>query len=191
MSGGQQQRVAIARALANDPSLIVADEPTAHLDSMHVDHVLRALRDLARPGRAVVISTHDARLVPMADRVVDLTEAPSTGVTPARVCLDPGEVLFRQGQPGDVIYVVERGEVELVCTRADGGEEVVAAVGPGQYFGELAPLLGFPRSATARARIPSVVVARDVSEFRADVPNGLTATHRDRPRRPRPLVAAR
>ena len=53
LSGGQQQRVAIARALAHDPPLVLADEPTAHLDYIQVDGVLRLLRDLAQPGRVV------------------------------------------------------------------------------------------------------------------------------------------
>jgi putative ABC transport system ATP-binding protein len=190
MSGGQQQRVAIARALANDPPLVIADEPTAHLDCLHVDHVLRSLRDLARPGRAVIVSTHDARLIPLADRVIDLTKERRVAVRPQPIVLAPGEVLFEQGDPGDVIYVVERGLVDLVCTRADGREELVDTVAPGQYFGELAPLMGFPRSATARARVASVVAARDVSEFRADVPGGLNPQDSGRARRRRPLVAS-
>ncbi|MEY2567013.1 MAG: putative transport system ATP-binding protein [Actinomycetota bacterium] len=178
MSGGQQQRVAIARALANDPRLIVADEPTAHLDCLHVDQVLRSLRDLARPGRAVVVSTHDSRLIPLADRVIDLTERKATPVRRGVARLRPGQVLFRQGDAGDVVYVVQRGEVELVCDRADGSEEVVGTATAGQYFGELAPLLGYPRSATARARTDCVVVAREVSEFRSEVPGGLTPRER-------------
>ena len=63
LSGGQQQRVAIARALALDPPLIVADEPTASLDYVQVDGVIRLLRELAAPGRVVVIATHDERLL--------------------------------------------------------------------------------------------------------------------------------
>ena len=66
LSGGQQQRVAIARALALDPPLIVADEPTASLDYVQVDGVIRLLRELAAPGRVVVIATHDERLLPLA-----------------------------------------------------------------------------------------------------------------------------
>ncbi len=73
LSGGQQQRVAIARALALDPPLLLADEPTAHLDYIQVDGVLRLLRDLASPGRIVIVATHDDRLLPLADRVVELT----------------------------------------------------------------------------------------------------------------------
>jgi putative ABC transport system ATP-binding protein len=72
MSGGQQQRVAIARALASDPPLLLADEPTSHLDSIRVEEVMKLLRELADGDRLVVIATHDQRLLPIADRVVEL-----------------------------------------------------------------------------------------------------------------------
>jgi len=102
MSGGQQQRVAIARALAHDPPLVLADEPTAHLDYIQVDGVLRLLRELAQPGRVVVVATHDERLLPLADRVVELTpRAAGDARPPEPVELSAGEVLFRQGDQGD------------------------------------------------------------------------------------------
>jgi putative ABC transport system ATP-binding protein len=72
LSGGQQQRVAIARALANDPPLVLADEPTAHLDPRRVSEVVDLLRSLADEGRSLVVATHDERLVAVADHVVDL-----------------------------------------------------------------------------------------------------------------------
>ena len=72
LSGGQKQRVALARALAADPPLLLADEPTAHLDQVQVDAVLRLMHQLRGPGRVVVIATHDDRLLPLADRVVHL-----------------------------------------------------------------------------------------------------------------------
>jgi putative ABC transport system ATP-binding protein len=72
LSGGEQQRVAIARALALDPPLLLADEPTAHLDQLQVDGVLRLLREIADAGRVVIAATHDERLVPLADKVVEL-----------------------------------------------------------------------------------------------------------------------
>jgi ABC-type ATPase involved in cell division len=72
LSGGQQQRVAIARALVQNPPLVVADEPTAHLDHIQVEGVLKLLRELAAPGRIVVVATHDDRVTHIADRVVEL-----------------------------------------------------------------------------------------------------------------------
>jgi putative ABC transport system ATP-binding protein len=167
LSGGQQQRVAIARALAMDPPLVLADEPTAHLDYVQVDGVLRLLREIADSGRMVIVSTHDDRIVPLADGVVSLTPKKLAGRrAPKAVALDPGEVLFRQGDLGDVVYVVEEGEVEIIRELADGGEELLATVPPGRYFGELAPMLGLPRSATARAMVPSVLTGYSVGDFR-------------------------
>ncbi len=72
LSGGQQQRVAVARALANDPALVIADEPTAHLDGGSVDDVRALLRSIAADGRTVVMSTHDDRLLDAADQVLTL-----------------------------------------------------------------------------------------------------------------------
>jgi putative ABC transport system ATP-binding protein len=168
MSGGQQQRVAIARALAHDPPLVLADEPTAHLDYIQVDGVLQLLRTLAQPGRIVVVATHDERLLPLADRVVELTpRAAPVSAEPTRRELAPGEVLFHQGDAGDLVYEVESGTIDIVRDRVDGSEELLAQVPTGAYFGELAPLFGLRRSATARAATPAVVVGMSVTEFRA------------------------
>jgi putative ABC transport system ATP-binding protein len=167
LSGGQQQRVAIARALVHDPPLVVADEPTAHLDYVQVEAVLRLIRDLAAPGRLVVVATHDERFSPLADRPVELVQRvakPSHGAE--RVSLTPGEVLFRQGSMGDLVYVVDEGEIEVFRQGADGSDNVVGTFGPGQYFGELGPLVGLPRSASARARTPATLTGYGVREFR-------------------------
>lgn len=75
LSGGQKQRVAIARALANNPDLILADEPTANLDSKRGHEIMHLLRMVARElGRTVVAVSHDLRLREMADRVLWLED---------------------------------------------------------------------------------------------------------------------
>jgi putative ABC transport system ATP-binding protein len=70
LSGGQQQRVAFARALVREPALLLADEPTAHLDAPNADAVVRLLREFVQPGRLVVVATHDDRFLEVADRLV-------------------------------------------------------------------------------------------------------------------------
>jgi putative ABC transport system ATP-binding protein len=169
LSGGQQQRVAIARAIALEPPLLLADEPTAHLDATQVDTVLQLFRHTAAPGRIVVIATHDERLIPIADRVVELSAARLTERETERVELAPGEVLFYEGERGDVAYVVESGHIELIRQLSDGSEEVVLEAGPGSWFGELAPLFGLPRSATARATSASVVMSCTPHDLRQRV----------------------
>jgi putative ABC transport system ATP-binding protein len=74
LSGGQQQRVAIARALVNDAPVLLCDEPTASLDGDTGHGILETLRDLARRGRAVVIVTHDERVLSIADRLVQVVD---------------------------------------------------------------------------------------------------------------------
>lgn len=152
LSGGQQQRVAVARGLGHDPQLLLADEPTANLDHIQAESVIRLLRDIRDDGRTVVVSTHDSRLVPIADRIVRLLpETAETDTDESSIGLVAGETLFEQGDPSDYVYVVESGEMEIVRVLADDAEEVLERLGPGQYFGELGPFLGFRRSASARA----------------------------------------
>jgi putative ABC transport system ATP-binding protein len=167
MSGGQQQRVAIARALVHDPPVLLADEPTAHLDYIQVEGVLRLVRDLADAGRTVIVATHDERIMPLADRVIHLTApAPGTSHEAEKIELAAGEVLFNQGDRGELVYVVDEGAVEILRVRDDGSMETLNVVNPGSYFGEFSPMFGLPRSATARATTATVVTGYGLREFR-------------------------
>jgi putative ABC transport system ATP-binding protein len=75
LSGGEQQRVAVARAIVSDPSVILADEPTAALDSENGQAVMTVLAELAKdPSRAMFIVTHDSRIMPFADRILRIED---------------------------------------------------------------------------------------------------------------------
>lgn len=92
LSGGQQQRAAIARALANDPPILVADEPTGNLDSKTADTVLKLFRDLASQGKTVLMVTHErdvtayvTRTVTLADGRIVGREQPDDGRVPVMI----------------------------------------------------------------------------------------------------------
>lgn len=74
LSGGEQQRVAIARALANEPPLVLADEPTGNLDSTTAAGILDLFREMATQGTTVVIATHEADIARVIDRRVEISD---------------------------------------------------------------------------------------------------------------------
>ena len=74
LSGGEQQRVAIARAMANEPPLVLADEPTGNLDSVTATAILDLFRDMANGGTTVVIATHEADIARVIDRRIEISD---------------------------------------------------------------------------------------------------------------------
>lgn len=106
LSGGEKQRVAIARALANEPAVILADEPTANLDSKIGQEIVRLLRQIAKEqNRSVVIVSHDQRLREVADRVLWLEDGRFKEI--GRLVTDP--VCGMQIEPGGNLTVVYQG----------------------------------------------------------------------------------
>lgn len=167
VSGGERERIAVARAIALDPPLILADEPTAHLDYVRAEGVLRLLRELAEGERIVVVATHDTRILPFADRVVRmLGNAATVDYQSETMRLASGSVLFERGSMGDLIYVVAEGELEVVGESEDGTEKLLKVITPGEHVGELGPLFRMARSATVRARTDAVVNGYTVEAFR-------------------------
>jgi putative ABC transport system ATP-binding protein len=74
LSGGQRQRVAIARALANEPAVVLADEPTGNLDSAATTDVLRLFEQMRADGQTLVVVTHDERIAATADRLISMRD---------------------------------------------------------------------------------------------------------------------
>ena len=74
LSGGQKQRVAIARAIVNNPSMILADEPTGALDTKTSAEIMELFHDLNERGRTVIIVTHDPKVAEQCDRVIEISD---------------------------------------------------------------------------------------------------------------------
>jgi putative ABC transport system ATP-binding protein len=106
-------------------------------------------------------------MIPLADGVIELAQRlqPVTA-GPTTLEVARGEVIFTQGSAGSLVYVLESGRVEIVRELVGGAEERIAVIGAGEYFGELGPMLGLPRSATARAMQKCVLTAYSARDFR-------------------------
>lgn len=173
LSGGQQQRVAVARGLVGDPKILLADEPTANLDLISAEAVIGLLQALRDRGRTIIISTHDARLLPAADRVVEMTQEPTQPEETSKLAnFAAGEVIFRQSDPSDYVYEIRSGTIEVIRELVGGGEERLATREAGNYVGELGPILGFPRSAMVRAVSEVSLAPLTAQQFKAK-----TSTH--------------
>ena len=133
LSGGEKQRVAIARALANEPAVILADEPTANLDSKIGREIARLLRRIAsEERRSVVIVSHDARLKEIADRVLWMEDGQFRSLSD--MAADPvcGMAVEREGTP----HYRHDGQTYYFCSPACRDE---FAASPGRF---LAPAAG-------------------------------------------------
>ena len=124
MSGGEKQRVAIARALVNQPTIILADEPTANLDSHHGHETMRLLRRIAKEEqRSVIIVSHDQRIKDIADRILWLEDGAFKNVV--EMAADPvcGMSVDKDSAPAQVEW---QGRMFYFCARGCRDEFLAA-----------------------------------------------------------------
>jgi putative ABC transport system ATP-binding protein len=157
VSGGQQQRAAMARALANDPPIIIADEPTGNLDSKTAATVFDLFNQLVREGKTVIIVTHDSSLARHAHRTALIADGEIVneyvakalpGLTHDQLLLathkikprqyEAGAMILTEGKDNDQFYIVSKGMVEVILPRPNQSDVIITQLGPGKYFGEIA-----------------------------------------------------
>jgi putative ABC transport system ATP-binding protein len=170
LSGGQQQRVAIARALANDPPVVIADEPTGNLDSKTAESVFALFNDLVAKGKTIIIVTHDSALAKRAHRTALITDGEIVNEYVAKAMptlsqeqmlwatrnakvqnFEAGTLIFSEGSNADSFYIVSKGTVDVVLPRPDQSDVIALQLGPGKFFGEIAFFHGRKRHASIRA----------------------------------------
>jgi len=176
LSGGQQQRVAIARALANDPPIIIADEPTGNLDSKTADSVFKLFNDLVSEGKTIIVVTHDSGLAKRTYRTALIADGEIVNEYVAKAMptlsrelllqathlatpqkYEAGAMILTEGTNADSFYIVTKGTVEVILPRANQSDVVALQLGPGKFFGEMAFFHGRRRHASVRASESSPV----------------------------------
>ena len=156
LSGGQQQRVAIARALANDPPVIIADEPTGNLDSKTAESVFALFNDLVAKGKTIIIVTHDSGLAKRTHRTALIADGEIVNEYVAKVLptlnasqllqatktaknltYEAGAMILAEGTNADTFYIVSKGTVEVILPRPNQSDVIALQLGPGKCFGEM------------------------------------------------------
>jgi ABC-type multidrug transport system ATPase subunit len=170
VSGGQQQRAAMARALANDPPILIADEPTGNLDSKTAETIFGLFNDLVKQGKTVIIVTHDSSLAKQTHRTALIADGEIVNEYVAKAMptltfeqmltathkfsphqYEAGAMIVAEGANADTFYVVSKGTVEVVLPRKNQSDVTVLQLGPGKFFGEMAFFNGHKRHASVRA----------------------------------------
>jgi putative ABC transport system ATP-binding protein len=156
VSGGQQQRAAMARALANDPPILIADEPTGNLDSKTVESIFALFNDLVTQGKTVIVVTHDSALAKRTNRTALIADGEIVNeyvakamptLTPNQMLIasrkikphqyEPGAMILVEGKNSDSFYIISKGIVEVILPRANQSDVIALQLGPGKYFGEM------------------------------------------------------
>ena len=167
ISGGQQQRVAIARALANDPPIVIADEPTGNLDSVTAQAIFGLFERLVDQGKTIFVVTHDKDLARRVTRTIILSDGEiideyletafpkldDAALEKVRELAEPlsfapGETILAEGERPQKCYVVGKGAVEILLREPNGQQISVARLKPGQYFEKIDLLRGGAKVAT-------------------------------------------
>lgn len=170
LSGGQQQRVAIARALANDPPIVIADEPTGNLDSKTAESVFTLFNNLVAQGKTIIIVTHDSGLAKRTHRTALITDGEIVNEYVAKamptltqdqmlqatrdaksIVYEPGTMILTEGSNADSFYIVSKGTVEVFLPRPNQSDVIATQLGPGKFFGEMAFFHDRKRQASVRA----------------------------------------
>ena len=170
LSGGEQQRVAIARALANDPPIIMADEPTGNLDSKTSSIVFDVFEKLVAGGKTIVMVTHDSDMARRVNRTIIIADGeiieeflaktfPELNQsqliwTTARLKskkFTSGTAIINQYEPAENFYFVTKGEANVVVKASNGENYQVAHLRKGDYFGGIGLVRGCPNMTTVRA----------------------------------------
>jgi len=144
------------RALANDPPVIIADEPTGNLDSKTAESVFTLFNDLTTKGKTIIIVTHDSGLAKRTHRTALIADGEIVNEYIARAMptltreqllqathyakvnnYDAGTMIFAEGTNADSFYIVTKGTVEVVLPRANQSDVVAVQLGSGKYFGEM------------------------------------------------------
>jgi ABC-type lipoprotein export system ATPase subunit len=156
VSGGQQQRTAMARALANDPPIVIADEPTGNLDSKTAETVFALFNQLVAEGKTVIIVTHDSSLAKHAHRTALIADGEIVNeylakalptLTPHQLLsatrkikarqYEAGAMILMEGKNSDAFYIISKGTVDVILPRANQSDVIALELGPGKYFGEM------------------------------------------------------
>jgi ABC-type lipoprotein export system ATPase subunit len=178
VSGGQQQRVAIARALANNPPVIVADEPTGNLDSHTAEAVFGLFEMLVNQGKTIMMVTHDNSLARRVTRTVLLVDGELVNEWVLRALptlsqsqllratknmgsmeFAAGQLIVKENEINDLLYIITEGSVNIALKNKNGEQVKVNQMGPGEYFGEVELMNGGHAIATITAGEQPVKVA--------------------------------
>jgi ABC-type methionine transport system ATPase subunit len=155
VAGGQQQSAAIARALANDPPLIVADEPTGNLDSGAANTIFNIFEDLSRQGKTIVMVTHDNELAQRATRklliadgeIIDESVAKALPLLTHQQMLSatrqiqvlaykPDQLILQDGQDKEKFFIIRNGQVQVSFQDKNHINKTTTNLSSGEYFGE-------------------------------------------------------